>query len=175
MLNYYTYGLSFLCFISTFLSFRFISFLFYSTLRHTKDEYVYDECKNINGVPKLLLLKISVGLIVVQGLIEQFLVMADDSPYDDDSQFTTANKTQRAYCALVLIEFVLLSAVSYFAFGSKITASMNKRGGETAPEGLNSAVTQGAFFCSVMRFTDVFGTLTYNGSEGVDAPIMQQA
>jgi hypothetical protein len=45
-----------------------------------------------------VLLKVSVGAIVVEGLIEQFIVMAGASPYSDDSTFNTEEQTQRGYC-----------------------------------------------------------------------------
>ena len=62
------------------------------------DENVYANCKNLYGIVKLLLLKFSVGMIVLEGLIEQFIVLAGVSPYDDDGPYDTAENTQREYC-----------------------------------------------------------------------------
>ena len=47
---------------------------------------------------KLLLLKVSVGAIVVQGLIESFVFSSGASPYGDDDEFSAEDKTLRAYC-----------------------------------------------------------------------------
>lgn len=68
------------------------------------DENVYSHCRNLFGVTKLVLLKVSVGAIVLQGLVEQFLVMADAEPYSDDGTFDAEQKTQRGYCEQSLQE-----------------------------------------------------------------------
>lgn len=47
---------------------------------------------------KLLLLKISVGAIVVLGLVESFLYSSGTSPFKDDDEFNAEEKTLRAYC-----------------------------------------------------------------------------
>lgn len=77
---------------------------------------------------KLLLLKTSVGLIVVQGLIEEFMYEGGVSPYNDDDTFNTRQKTQRGYCELVLLEFVLYSFLSLYAFSKTITPPPSSRG-----------------------------------------------
>ena len=53
---------------------------------------------NLFGIVKLLLLKVSVGAIVVQGLIESFIYSSGASPYKDDDVFSAEEKTMRAYC-----------------------------------------------------------------------------
>ncbi len=45
----------------------------------------------------MVLLKMSVGLIVLQGLIVQFMVVTKAEPYDDDSDWDAEQKTQRGY------------------------------------------------------------------------------
>ena len=72
---------------------------------------------------KLLLLKTSVGLIVIQGLIEEFMYEGGVSPYNDDGTFNTRQKTQRGYC-----EFVLYSFLSLYAFSKTITPPPSSRG-----------------------------------------------
>ena len=47
---------------------------------------------------KAFLLKVSVGLIVLQGLIVQFMSVADSEPYNDDSDWSAEEKTVRGYC-----------------------------------------------------------------------------
>lgn len=59
---------------------------------------MFTHCRNLYGVVKLVLLKLSVGAIVLEGLIEQFIVMADAQPYNDDSTYSSEEKTQRGYC-----------------------------------------------------------------------------
>lgn len=122
-------------------------------------ENVYANCKNLYGIVKLLLLKFSVGMIVLEGLIEQFIVLAGASPYGDDGPYDTAENTQREYCALVLLEFAIISLVYYYAYSYKITAppASSSNTNVTAVEGLSF----GSFMCQVFAFTDVFGLLTY--------------
>ena len=62
---------------------------------------VYTHSKNIYGLMKLFLLKFSVGIIVLEGIICTFLVSSGKSPYssdDGDDRYDTAEKTQRGYC-----------------------------------------------------------------------------
>jgi hypothetical protein len=62
------------------------------------DENVFEHCTNLFGVVKLILLKISVGAIVVQGLVESFLYSSGTSPFKDDDTYDSEEKTLRAYC-----------------------------------------------------------------------------
>ena len=62
------------------------------------DENVFEHCTNLFGVVKLVLLKVSVGAIVVQGLAENFLYSSGTSPYHDDDRYDAEDKTLRAYC-----------------------------------------------------------------------------
>lgn len=84
-------------------------------------ENVYEHCTNINGIFKLMLLKTSVGLIAGLGIVENFMVLAG-SHYqptgnnDDDD----TDMTQRAYCLLMLIIFVVMSILFGPIFSQKI-------------------------------------------------------
>jgi hypothetical protein len=44
----------------------------------------------------------SVGLIVIQGLVETFLYSSGTSPFEDDDRYNAEDKTLRAYCTFVL-------------------------------------------------------------------------
>jgi len=83
-------------------------------------ESVFSYCTNLFGVMKLVLLKICVGVIVIQGLIATFLYSSGATPYQDDDNRSAEDKTQRAYCLLVLCEFALLSVFYYYAFGAHV-------------------------------------------------------
>ena len=67
------------------------------------DHSVYDHCTNIFGVTKLLLLKVVVGAIVVQGLIESALYSSGASPYESDDDYSAEQKALRAYCELSIV------------------------------------------------------------------------
>ncbi len=62
---------------------------------------LFEHAKNLFGLTKLFLLKCSVGLIVLEGLIANFLVNSGKSPYssdDGDDMYNMEEKTQRGYC-----------------------------------------------------------------------------
>lgn len=65
---------------------------------------------------KVITLKVSIGLIVVQGIIEMF--MESGGVFDSlqaNSGYTVAGTLTRYYCFLILLEYVLFSgAVAYF-------------------------------------------------------------
>lgn len=61
------------------------------------DENVYQQSSNLFGLVKAFLLKFSVGLIVLQGLIVQFMTVTGSEPYDDDSDYSAEDKTIRGY------------------------------------------------------------------------------
>lgn len=65
------------------------------------DDNLYSFCKNLNALPKLVLLKFTVFLIVVEGLIEQFLVDYSTAiPYDhEDSRHSEDFQALRVYGA----------------------------------------------------------------------------
>eukprot|EP01036_Dinobryon_divergens_P027925 gene27925-36787_t len=102
--------------------------MFYAVLSFLLQyELILDETKNIAGVLKFLVIKVSVGAIVVQGLVAQFLSVTATSPYVDDDHFTADEKTTRGYCTIVLLEFTILSLVMVYAFGvSKILPPESK-------------------------------------------------
>ena len=85
------------------------------------DENVFEHCTNLFGVVKLILLKVSVGAIVLQGLIESFLYSSGSSPYGDDDRLDAEEKTLRAYCTYMhtnklfaSLSLLLLITLSYF-------------------------------------------------------------
>ena len=63
------------------------------------DENVYEYLINLFGVLKLALLKVSIGAIVIQGLIENILYSTGSLSYDDDDAHSAQEKSMRVYCA----------------------------------------------------------------------------
>jgi hypothetical protein len=83
-------------------------------------EVLYEQSRNVNGTFKILLLKFSVGLIVIQGLTEEIvfglgLVHVEDSP-----SYTAEDRAQRLYCFIVLFEYTFLSILVYLAYSTSI-------------------------------------------------------
>jgi len=121
-------------------------------------ENVYKETMNVNGLSKFLLVKLSVGAIVLQGLIAEFLVTSNKAPYTDDDTYTVNEKTIRGYCAIVLLEFVVLALFMVWSYGSKITAPASK---EVAIPKEDTKSCCGFFFQVFCKGFDCLGTITY--------------
>jgi hypothetical protein len=73
-------------------------------------ENIFEHCKNINGVGKAFLMKVSVGLITILSNIENIIVTIGGrievrGNNDDDAH----DMTQRAYASLMLLIFCFLS------------------------------------------------------------------
>lgn len=65
-------------------------------------EAVYNHCTNLFGIVKMFLLKFSVGLIVIQGIIKDFMVQADYDPTQyDDMDYSYEKRVDRAYCRFI--------------------------------------------------------------------------
>ena len=67
-------------------------------------ENIYSYSANISGFYKLLILKMSVGIIVLQGIIVELLVSFDMIHMDEAHGYTEAEMIQRLYCLIVLFE-----------------------------------------------------------------------
>lgn len=106
-----------------------------------------------------MLLKFSVGLIVLQGIIEQALVLAHAEPYQDDSQWSKEDKTQRGYCLLVMLEFCILQLPYLIAFIPKIEPSTAVT--DSTKNAAPKAPTLCHFIFQVLCFHDIFGYLSY--------------
>jgi len=125
-------------------------------------EDVYSNLKNLNGVLKVFLLKISVGLITIQGIIVECLVEFGGNPYQSNSNYSAADRLQRNFCALILIEFTIMAGIYLWAFGSPVTAPSTPYLKYIASKNniqRNDKPTFCWFLCEVLRFSDVFGTL----------------
>lgn len=121
-------------------------------------EMVYDETKNVAGVAKFLMIKLSVGAIVFLGLITTLIISANKTPYVDDSTYDTSEKTIRGYCALVEILFVGIGCIMLYAFTSKITPP------EKVPDIPKVEVSGccGLFYEVFFKYFDSLGSLTYS-------------
>jgi len=83
-------------------------------------EVLYEQSKNLNGTFKILLLKFSVGLIVIQGLIEEIVFGLNLIHVEDSASFTAEDRAQRFYCFIVLFEYTFLSMLVYYAYSTTI-------------------------------------------------------
>jgi hypothetical protein len=83
-------------------------------------QVIMEESSNLLGTSKIILLKISVGLIVIQGLIEEFLFAFGVITVESSAGFSGKERAQRFYCFIVLVEYALLSAAVYYAYTAEI-------------------------------------------------------
>ncbi len=61
------------------------------------DEKMFESSSNLFGILKAFLLKFSVGLIVLQGLVVSFMAVTHSQPYNGDDEWSAARKTMRGY------------------------------------------------------------------------------
>ena len=88
-------------------------------------EMFYEDTKNLYGIPKIWLLKFSVVLIVIQGLVEQYLFTAHVLKINDSSNYNAEDRAQMIYCFIVLCEYFLLSYFFYWAYSVGISAPLS--------------------------------------------------
>lgn len=83
-------------------------------------EILRDELANLWGIPKIALLKFCVGLIVIQGLIEQFLFASNTVTVKASDNYSAEDRAQMIYCFLVVAEYFVLSYAYYWAYSKDI-------------------------------------------------------
>eukprot|EP01034_Spumella_vulgaris_P022052 gene22052-28147_t len=136
-----------------------------------EDEDIYSYTTNLNGVLKIMLLKMSVGLITIEGIIVELMNAFDANPYAANDEYSAEDRLQRNYCALVLIEFTVMAIVFYFAFGRKITAPntsyLTYINGQITGSGKNASPTMYWFLLQVFAFSDVFGLIAVEEEQGI--------
>lgn len=60
------------------------------------DEHIYQLSTNLNGVLKIFIVKSSIGLYVLQGIIEDILVASKSLEIGDTDRYTSEERAQRA-------------------------------------------------------------------------------
>lgn len=121
-------------------------------------ENVYTQSGNINATLKIILLKVSVGVYVIQGIIEEMLVATDTLDIKDTDRYTAEERAGRALGIVVLAEYAIMSLILYISFSTEIHASTyGKHAGVTdLTANSRKEVGWGAFLCEVFTFWDIF-------------------
>ena len=115
-----------------------------------------------------MMLKFTISLIVLEGLIAEFMVRFGGSPFDDDHDWSMEDQTYRGYCSLVLIEYSILTIPYLILWAMKVTPSASS----TADKQVTTApLTLGEYFCKVFRLWDIKGVLPLND---LNKPLTQQ-
>eukprot|EP01040_Poterioochromonas_malhamensis_P003558 gene3558-3802_t len=124
-------------------------------------ENVFNDCVNLFGIFKFALLKFSVGLIVLQGLVCEFMIQANAEPYNDDNNWSSEEKLQRGYCLLVLLEFVILVVPYMYTFLYQIDLPPKK---PVESSSVLAPLTFGSYACQILKFHDIFSAVRYDES-----------
>lgn len=155
-------------------------------------EQVYTQSTNLKAVCKIILMKASVALIVLEGLLEEFLFAAHKlNKVQFNNSYPPSENGYRAYGFLVLIEFGLFAVFLFYAYsltmtvgqgakavtnsstqrGSNLTLTMDSTSGSASNTLLNGEVSNMGFcqyVCEVFALCDTFGQLSPSGeSQGV--------
>lgn len=110
------------------------------------------------GVSKIAILKVSVGLIVVQGIITQLVIALNKVTLSSDSNFSSNERAIRLYCFIVLLEYLFVSTAMFVSFGSEITPSAFT-GAREDPQAFSPVSWSfSEFVCAILSVQDIFGT-----------------
>jgi len=89
---------------------------------------LYDECCGLSVAMKFVVIKISVGIILIEDAVQQFLYSSGAISISDDvglNHLTEEEKFIRIYCLIAIVECALLSIVMYFGFTKPLRPSVN--------------------------------------------------
>jgi hypothetical protein len=127
-------------------------------------EVLMSESTNLLGTCKIILLKISVGLIVIQGLIEEFLFAFGVIKIGNSSSFTGEERAQRFYCFIVLVEYALLSFAVYYAYAAEIKPNQrNSKVRVTSVLGEESSSSQSSLSNVTVATTTITDSIRFSG------------
>jgi len=149
---------------------------------------LYEKCEGLNIFYKLPFIKVSVGLILIEDMIQQILYTTgavslpkSENDYSSEDQFT------RLYCLISLCEGVVLAYIMWLAFGPKMdisesgldTPNINRESGILATKNAGSKRSLDAFICDMMNVTTMTcssfcdypkeGSLLENDKEGLNS------
>ena len=116
---------------------------------------------NVNGTFKIILIKISVGAIVIQGLIMEMLIVTGTLDIHSKHDYSGDERAERGLCFAILIEYCIMSMLLYCAFAAEITPHELATDAED-PQSLHSKpdISWGEYVAAVFRICDVFDNLT---------------
>ena len=80
---------------------------------------LYDECEGLNVAYKFIVIKVSVGLILIEDAVQQYLYSSGTVSISDDignSDYSEEEKFIRIYSMIAIIECALLSVFLYIGF-----------------------------------------------------------
>jgi len=120
---------------------------------------IYNLSENLFATLKILLLKVSVGLYITQGVVVEILTATGTLDMKDTSRYDSEERLTRGLALLVLAEYFILSTLLYFAFSHHIQPNfflVHSYPQSTTPV----KMTYYEFLTKVFTFSDVFQELT---------------
>ena len=135
------------------------------------DEQLMDICTNLNSTWKLFTIKSSVGLIVVQGILFDFLMLAGAMDLKEEEGLSEGDQVTQFLCCLILIEYSVMSLLVYCIYSTEIVSLKD------APDSSNfqkSSMTFVEFRRKVFSIGDTFDNLKLTPSDLSD-PIFGSA
>lgn len=132
-------------------------------------ENLMDLCGNFNGTYKLLLVKASVGAIVIQGIIFD-LLLTFNAKIEDEKGLSEEDNAQQLQCYVLLWEYCIVSALLYCAYGAEMVP-LKDDGNSSDDTALHekSALTFQEFRSRVFSLRDTFQGLDLAQSESNQA------
>ena len=92
----------------------------------TATRVLYDECDGLKVALKFVVIKISVGAILIEDAVQSILYSTGAISISDDigmDYYSEEDKFVRIYCVIALCECALLSIVLYYGFSPQLIAS----------------------------------------------------
>lgn len=128
-------------------------------------ENLAEASEKIFGGYKFALIKVSVGLIVFQGIVEEILFATHAIDVSGNDHYTANEREQRYLALIILVEYVFLSIAALYAFGARIIMDNKDEGAADEPLQL----TMGEFVSRIFKFSDTCRDLEPNGAQLTDS------
>jgi len=89
---------------------------------------LYDKCDGLYVATKFIVIKISVGLILIEDIVQQYLYTSGIVSISDDfgsEVYSEEEKFVRIYCLIALVECAILSWFLFYGFTPPLEAAEN--------------------------------------------------
>jgi hypothetical protein len=120
-------------------------------------ENVMNDCANLKGIMKFLIIKVSVGLLVFQTIVTEGVIEFNKVSLHTTDEFDKDDRALRLTLFVSMCEYFILGLCMYFAFGAQMEPSQHLKLKNTT--GIEVKKTVLEFWLDILKFHDVFNTL----------------
>lgn len=123
-------------------------------------EMIYEESLNLKPTLKILLIKVTVGAMVIQLLIANFLIEYKVVNAKESDDYSSEVMGFRLYCFIILCEFVFFSAVTLWTFSHPVARNSELTDDTAAVSKVEDeppALSRTAYFLQVLNYSDLVG------------------